>query len=406
MRTPLATIAASVTAGILCAWASAATAQSPALPPAVSLPPAVATSTGGSDGPYLLAGDDVLMITVVNFPNLSIPQLVVPPDGKIGLPLLEPFSVLGKTTTEVQASLTAAYAKYLVRPSVSVAVLQRRHDSVLVYGYVTRPGTCDFKPNMHVLEAIAQAGGALPNGELSKVVVTRRDGVRLPLDLSHPEAKGGTSADVMLTINDTVYVPERRSEVTITGEVTQAGSYDYRDDMTVSDLLTKAAGYQPDADLKDATLTRDGATAPLDLDALFRHGDKKADIKLKAGDVVNVPLGNRVYVYGAVSKPGFYVIHPGDKVLDALSGAMGPNQNADIKNVRYVHVVTKDRADVTILNLESYFKKGLTTVNPELQPNDAIYLPDKKRGFRPEDIWIALSGIQFLSYGAQLATHP
>src|SRR5579871_826659 len=68
--------------------------------------------------PYVLAGDDVISVSVVNFPNLSQPQITIPPDGKLSVQLLEPFSVLGKTTGEVAQMLAEKWQKYVIKPSV------------------------------------------------------------------------------------------------------------------------------------------------------------------------------------------------------------------------------------------------------------------------------------------------
>jgi protein involved in polysaccharide export with SLBB domain len=157
--------------------------------------------------PYLLGGDDVLSINVVNFPALSQPQVTLMPDGKLYMQLLEPFSILGKTTTEVAQILTKQWKRYLINPSVRVSLLQKRKDNVLVYGFVRQPCTIEYKPPMRLLEALAQVGGPLPWADLLHVAVTHQGGGKETLDLSHPESRGATLNDVTLNAGDVVYIP-------------------------------------------------------------------------------------------------------------------------------------------------------------------------------------------------------
>ena len=48
----------------------------------------------------------VVSIQVINFPELCVPQIAIPPDGKITVPLLGSLPVAGKTTAQVTQTLT------------------------------------------------------------------------------------------------------------------------------------------------------------------------------------------------------------------------------------------------------------------------------------------------------------
>jgi polysaccharide export outer membrane protein len=354
--------------------------------------------SGDLIGPYLLAADDVLTITVVNFPNLS-QQIVVPPDGKISVPLLKSIDVTGKTTSEVRAILAEGWKKYVINPSVTVSLAQKRKDNILVYGYVVKPGTGDFRPGMRILEAIAQMGGPLPlQADMSKVTVTHRNGAKQTLDLSNPETKGGTPADIPLQIGDVIYIPESRAQVSVVGEVANPGSFDYRADMNVLQALTAAGGVKESADLANASLQHNGEESKLDLDALLRHGDFSINKKLAAGDKITVPeIKNRVYVFGAISHPGYYIFKPDDRVLDALNGCGGPVRDAAMNKINLIRIDrAKSVAKVTEVNIEKFLKKGDIAENVSLKPGDVLYIPDKKHSFQAQDLLGLLSGINLV----------
>lgn len=350
---------------------------------------------------YQVAADDVLSVTVVNFPNLSA-QATVMPDGTISLPLLKPVRAAGKTTAQLERTLTQKWSDFVIGPSVTVSLAQKHRETVLLSGLVTRPGPTEYHEGMRALEALAGAGGPTATGDLRRVVVTRRAGGHRTLDLSRPE----TSDDIALDAGDMLSVSERRAQFSVLGEVVKPGSFDYKDDMTVLDALTFVGGVKETADLKAASLTHEGREQKMDLDALLRSGDMSRNVKLAPGDRLIVPeLNNRTYVYGAVSRPGYYAFRPGDRLLDALNGTGGPVKEADLAKVNVIHInKTKDAAEVHQVNLEAFLKRGTLAENAPLAPGDVIYIPDKKHGFRLDNLWGALTGLNLLQTGARIIT--
>ncbi|MCC6484193.1 MAG: SLBB domain-containing protein [Armatimonadetes bacterium] len=353
---------------------------------------------------YVLAPDDAVSINVANFANLST-QAVVLPDGKITVPLLGSISVEGKTTTELARLLTDEWNKYVVDPVVTVALTQRRKASVLVYGFANKGGEVEFRPMLHISEALALAGGAAINGDLQKVTLTHRNGDKKVLDLTKPETLPGTDRDVVLQEGDIIYIPERRTQVNVIGEVNRPGSFDYRDDITVLDALGAAGGVRDSADLSAATLERGGKEQPLDLEALLRRGEMTPNIKLEPGDRILVPeIQNRTYIFGAVAKPGWYPFKPGDRVLDALN-ASGIAQNADYRNVNLIKIdKTEKTAAVQTVNLENFLKKGDVTANAALAPGDVVFVSEKKRAFKLQDALGILSSISILDNTFRILT--
>lgn len=356
-------------------------------------------------GPYQLAADDVISIAVINFANLEVKSLVVPPDGKITVPLLEPISVVGLTTDELARILTEKWKKYVINPSVSVALVAKRKENVVFYGFVGRVGGVEFKPNLHMVEALAEAGGANQTGDLSHVTVTKKTGEKRVLDLSKPETRGGTEADILLEAGDVVYVPERRTQVSVLGELNKPGSFDYKEDMTVLDAIAAAGGVRMEtADFDNTLLSHNGVESKLDLDALLKKGDLTQNVKLAAGDRIIIPeFKNRTYTFGAVGKAGYYPYKPGDRVLDALNASGGPIRDADIGKINIVRVdKQKNTATVLKVDIEKALKQGKMEGNIPLQPGDVIYIPDKKHKFGSEDVFRAFGAITGISNLARL----
>ena len=366
---------------------------------------AVPAAPAQANKPYCLMADDVVIVTVVNFTNLTT-QCVVSQDGTINLPLLSSVPAAGRQPSELAADLTRRWSKYVINPAVSVSLMQRHKQTISVYGSVLRPGAADYRDGERILEAIASAGGLMEISDPRQVTVTRKSGETVVLDLSRPETKSGTAVDIPVSENDSIYVPEMKSQVSVVGEVKVPGSVTYKDKMTVLDALATTGGVLDTGDLSHSKIIHDGNDVPLDLDALLRKGDMSANITLSPGDRILVPQATRTYVFGAVLRPGFYPYKEGDRVLDAINGCGGTAQGAGLKDIRLVRVAKDKNSAVAVpINLERYFKKGSLESNALLQPGDAIYVPNKSPKDASGGLWGILSGLNVLNAGARILTH-
>ncbi len=93
----------------------------------------------------------------------------------------------------------------------------------------------------------------------------------------------------------------RRAQVT--GEVTQPSTSPLTDiPLRVQDAIAVARGFTPEADWANVTLSRDGRTYRLNLQALYENGDLSQNWLLKDGDVINVNdrSRNKVFLVGEV----------------------------------------------------------------------------------------------------------
>jgi len=381
-----------------------------AAPSGAQVMPAAASAAASATPGYQIAPGDVIGVSVVNFPNLTTSQAMVTPDGTISLPLLDQVSVTGLTQEQVTRLLVRKWRKYVINPSVTVSLVQKHAQTVVLNGYLTRTGVLDYKPGLHLLDALAQMGGALPAADATRAVLTHPDGTKVPLDLSHPETKAGTEVDVVLQPGDILYMPQQEGKVSVTGDgIKQPGSIYYKENLTLLDAINASGGAitetgdLPGADLAGATLTRNGMDKKIDLKALLHDGDPKADVMLEPGDIINVPLPhNRVYIYGDVQRQGFYYYKPQDHLQDAFAtaGLLPDSDTGKINRIR----VDKDRkvAHMDRVSLDKFLQKGDYSGNPEVQPGDSYYIPKKGMKLTLSDIIAPITAIGSLSYTTRL----
>lgn len=120
--------------------------------------PAPPSTSTQPDPSYRLGPEDQLRISVWENKDLTL-DLVVRPDGKISMPLLQDVPAEGLTAGQLAANIQEGLAAYIVNPEVTVIVLQVNAPKYYVIGYVTHPGTYPLRGDTSVLQALALSGG-------------------------------------------------------------------------------------------------------------------------------------------------------------------------------------------------------------------------------------------------------
>jgi polysaccharide export outer membrane protein len=177
-------------------------------------PPSSTTSTEAAGAPalptgYVIGAEDVLSIVFWKDADMSA-QVVVRPDGKISLPLLNDIQVAGSTPEQLRAQLIKAASKYIEDPNATVVVKEIHSRKVFITGNVAKPGTFPLAGDMNVVQLIALAGGLLEYADAKNIVVMRTDGGRaqsLKFNYKDVIKQKNVQQNVLLKPGDTVVVP-------------------------------------------------------------------------------------------------------------------------------------------------------------------------------------------------------
>jgi len=146
---------------------------------AAQAPAAPVTPPAGVNVPtdYLIGPQDVLSIVFWREKDMSV-DVVVRPDGKISLPLLNDIEAAGQTPDALRAAIAKAAAKFFEEPSVSVVVKEIKSRNVSITGQVTKPGSYELTSGMTVLQLIAVSGGLLEYADAKNIIVMRKENGR------------------------------------------------------------------------------------------------------------------------------------------------------------------------------------------------------------------------------------
>jgi polysaccharide biosynthesis/export protein len=121
---------------------------------------------------YVIGVDDVLSVVFWKEKDLSA-EVVVRPDGKISLPMLNDVPAVGMTPEQLAKTIEQAALKYVREPGATVMVKAIHSRKVYIVGEVGRPGTVPLANGMTVLQAIAEAGGLLEHAKKNDVAIVR-----------------------------------------------------------------------------------------------------------------------------------------------------------------------------------------------------------------------------------------
>jgi polysaccharide export outer membrane protein len=170
----------------------------------VEAPAGVALPVG-----YLIGAEDVLTIVFWREKEMSA-EVVVRPDGKISLPLLNDIDAAGFTPDQLRGQLIKAASKYLEDPNATVVVKEIHSRKVFVSGQVGKPGSFPLIGDMNVLQMIAHVGGLLEYADAKNIVIVRSEnGQERRFKFNYKDVVKGKNIqqNIVLKPGDTIIVP-------------------------------------------------------------------------------------------------------------------------------------------------------------------------------------------------------
>ena len=330
---------------------------------------------------YIIGNGDVINVDVFDVKELSR-EVRVSQTGSIGLPLV-PVRLRVAGLTEIQTEQKIAEvleANGLVsHPQVSVTVKERRSKPITVVGAVQHAMVVQADRPVTILEVLAEAGG-IANDAGDTVIVTR------PMQAQPSEP--GDPPSIGPEDPAPAAAPKESTQADAAPNTSDAGKNLSPPAIPAASPNTLGASPVPDEP------PRIGNTITINLNELMESGDTTNNIFLQAGDVVTVPHAGIVYVLGAVSRPGGFVLandrsHMSTLKILALAGGLSRTAKKD----RAV-IIRKDaqgQQHEVAVNLKLVLERSAEDV--QLQPSDILYIPEsasKQALLRAVEIGLAI----------------
>ena len=293
-------------------------------------------------------------------------------------------------------------------------IAERVRNRVAVLGNVWNPGAQGIQPGQTTIaDALRAAGGLKPDTYLGQILVTRmqRDSSRLQLRAALYDTTGRVIGDFPLQEDDEISVfsvSEFRHPryVAISGAVMHGGQFEYREGMTVRDLVLMAGGLEESALLTEAEIARlpqdrrGGRTAttfriPLDSSYIFSRGPDgrylgPPGLPAPSGPAPEQPLlpydnvlilrqpnwelQRNVAVAGEVRYPGRYALETKtDRISDVIKRAGGLTTEGYADGIVFVR--TRNSVGRIGIELPRILRNRNDRDNLILQDGDSIFIP-------------------------------
>lgn len=140
----------------------------------------------------------------------------------------------------------------------------------------------------------------------------------------------------------------------VTGFAKRPGRYSVSSTSTLLNALFASGGPSQQGTLRRVELKRDGKlVGSFDLYALLLNGDKRADLRLQAGDVIHIPsVGERVAIAGPVKVPAIYELNRNETLSDLMKWAGGLTTTASSLQASLERIVNRENRIVDQVDLK------------------------------------------------------
>ncbi|MHA2283549.1 MAG: polysaccharide biosynthesis/export family protein [Promethearchaeota archaeon] len=239
---------------------------------------------------YKIGLDDVLEVAVYGEQDLSKVQRVRP-DGHISLPLIGDVKAYRRTPIGLRDDITKRLSKYVLRPKVTVLVVEYQSKKVIILGEVSAPGLLRLSANVPLLEGLSLAGGITVNADLRGAMLIRNNRI-LPIDFYSLFKEGDLRQNIILRHNDVIIIPDNaENKVYVLGSVKRPGILRITDKLSIIEAITAAGGIA--AGKQKVIIIRGGIGNPqvfeVDIGKILEKHDLTENIFLARGDIVYVP---------------------------------------------------------------------------------------------------------------------
>lgn len=324
--------------------------------------------------------------------------------GRINLPEIGPVFVAGYNETQLQNVITDNLKTVFRDVSNARVFIKQQRLLISVQGYVVKPGEYTLPSGSNIQMFLYEAGGLRAGAQLDKIIV-KRGNKNIEFDYKRFLDTGDDSKLPTLESLDVLFVPasplvgnieqefdaaklansgdsaDSARAIKVFGEVNAPGSFTYKPNTTLVDVVMRAGGVTRYASVEQIRVITNNTPIMFNLKRYLDTGDQSLLPEILPGATIFVPKqeeeikagANVVYVMGEVAHPGAYEGKKGASFMDILANAGGPTRFAESRQIRVI------KADGGVINFDlTAHTEGLSKQKvPTVGPGDAIFVPEK-----------------------------
>jgi protein involved in polysaccharide export with SLBB domain len=282
---------------------------------------------------YILGPEDQLNINIYGISSATW-KLDISPEGNINIPGIGLINVSGKTIEQATAQIKSRLSanRYAVGrgTSVEVSLGNIRSIKVTILGEVFKPGSYTLPSLATVFNALYTSGGPNDNGSFRQIEIIRDSHILRRLDIYDFLLKGDQKNNIRLEDQDIIRIPAYRIRVEMAGEIKRPALYEVLPGETLQDVIGFSGGFTDQAytSLIKVTQVSDQQKRLTDV----AEDDFKNYVPLRGDKYVIEHIleryENRVFIKGAVFRPGQYELQNGMTVSQLIKKAAGIKEDA------------------------------------------------------------------------------
>ncbi len=155
---------------------------------------------------YQLRSGDIIGVSVLLEPDLSVESSQIDPAGNIDLPLVGAVRAEGKSPEELSRMMENVLARYIINPRVAVTVTPAQR-TVAIEGAVNRPGIYPIVGKSTLIEALALGGSPSQYANNDQIFVLRGvNGRQVGARFDIARIRAGIDPDPVILPGDRVVV--------------------------------------------------------------------------------------------------------------------------------------------------------------------------------------------------------
>ena len=263
-------------------------------------------------------------------------------DGYVTIPLVGTTHLAGLTYRQSCDSLANRIKAIFKNVQYDISLQQPRRFKVHIGGEVEQPGTYIIDGMTRVSEAIVRAGGLKKGCDTRKILLISADNDTSSADIARVYNTGDISHNPYIPEGTRICVMPMSTTIEITGAVNFPGTYAYRPEESLSDIIALAGGFGRGADTSKIIINR--FVNNNDSLVTFEVGkDNAASFVIQPDDRIlscrqpSYRDHRGILISGEIKYPGYYPIR-NDKthLVDVIAMAGGLTDQAYLKGSKII----------------------------------------------------------------------
>ncbi len=273
--------------------------------------------------------------------------------------------------------------------------------NVTFLGESEMPGIHAVHPFSTITTALIQTGGVKTTGSLRDVQIIRNGKVVAKLDLYEFLIHGVTQSDIRIHDKDVIFIPLRKSTITLEGSVNRPGIYESKLKETLQDIIMFAGGFvynaQSKIQIKRTIPIKDRTDDDNALEIKYIPISDCGSFVAVDGDIVTAheifQESRFVHVLGQVKSPGKYAFEDSMRVLDLLKLAGGLYDESFWKTIHTIRAeLIRPQSDseypkIFEIDLRK-LKDGINSENICLQNWDVLLIRSNSKYQSPKKVTV------------------